>query len=107
MTALDDLETVVSLALLTEDRTPQEQRALLRVAVRVEKERNASTTRNMRVRFGQSPCRLVDVVEAGQDVSLPGADRVKVDRRRDGFVRAHEEVGNVRPSWLPSGGDTE
>ena len=91
MTALDDLELVVSLACLTEDRTPLEQRALLRVAVKIEAERNATTTANMKLRFGQPASRVVDYVEFCQPVKLSERDREKVDRRRAGFVAAHDE----------------
>lgn len=91
MTALDDLELVVSLALLTEDRSPQEQRALLRVAVRIEADRNSTTSENMRQRWQQPPSVLVDWVERYQDVRLNPKDREKVDRRRQGFLDAHSE----------------
>lgn len=90
MTALDDLEAVVILACTVEDRCPQEQRALLRVAMKVEAERNKSTTRNIaeRVKRGDLTANvLVDTVEYDQDVKLPKADREKVDRRRASFVR--------------------
>lgn len=48
MTALDDLETVLSLAMLTEDRTNQEQDAMLRVAAKIDAERNAMVVTNHR-----------------------------------------------------------
>ena len=48
MTALDDLETVLSLAMLTEDRTDKEQDAMLRVAAKIDAERNALVVTNHR-----------------------------------------------------------
>lgn len=46
MSARDDLATVVELACLTEDRTDAEQRALLRVARRLDEDANANTVGN-------------------------------------------------------------
>lgn len=46
MSNLDDLVTVIRLACLTEDRDPDEQRALLRLAVRCDTEWNAPTVTN-------------------------------------------------------------
>ena len=46
MTALDDLTVAVELACLTEDRTDAEQRALLRVARRIDEDRNANVVGN-------------------------------------------------------------
>lgn len=46
MTARDDLATVVEMACLTEDRSDAEQRALLRVARRVDEDTNANTVGN-------------------------------------------------------------
>ena len=48
MTVLDDLETVLSLAMLTEDRTDKEQDAMLRVAAKIDAERNALVVTNHR-----------------------------------------------------------
>lgn len=93
MTAADDLLLVVRLAALVEDRDREEQRALLRTAVRLERDLNSSTTRNMRARWGQRPCVLVDEVEDGQSVRLSTADRRKVDARRERFYSACREFG--------------
>lgn len=79
MSALDDLETIVLLACEIDDRTAQEQRALLRIAVNVERERNARTVRNRRQ---GDACRLVDVVEQGQRVVLSASVRAHVEQRR-------------------------
>lgn len=98
MTKLDDLETVVRLACLIEDRAPTEQRALLNVAASVEQERNATTTRNLRARWGEPPCLLVEEADAsynpGKDrpVRLSSALRAKLERRRAHWVEAHYEV---------------
>jgi hypothetical protein len=48
VTALDDLETVLDLAALTEDRSDREQDAMLRVAAKIDAERNAPTVTNRR-----------------------------------------------------------
>lgn len=48
MSALDDLASVVELACLTEDRTDGEQRALLRVARRIDQDTNANVVGNHR-----------------------------------------------------------
>lgn len=79
MTALDDLETVVRLACAVDDRTTQEQRALLRIAVNVERERNARTVTNSRA---GPACELVDEVEHGQRVVLSAKVRAQVEQRR-------------------------
>lgn len=50
MSALDQLALVVRLACLTEDRDNTEQKALLAVAERVDKEWNAQTITNAKVR---------------------------------------------------------
>ena len=46
MTELDDLEAVVRLACLTEDRSNSEHRSLLRIAKKVDRERNANVITN-------------------------------------------------------------
>lgn len=46
MTADDDLVLVIGLAVLTEDREPGEQRALMRTAHRLDRKRNLDTTTN-------------------------------------------------------------
>ena len=67
MSFIDDLETVVRLAILTEHRDPAEQRALLRMAAHVEHSRNALVVTNKRSRQERA-CRLVDEVMAtGRD----------------------------------------
>lgn len=48
MTAHEDLDVVVRLAMLTEDRSNQEQDALLRVAARLDAAANRVTTTNHR-----------------------------------------------------------
>lgn len=109
MAALDDLETVLQVACLTEDRSPVEQRALLRVAVKIEAARNASTTQALTARWGQPPCTIVDEVEAtyqppeeGRPAALTTADRQRVDRRRAGWLKAHDEARRHHgPDWAP------
>lgn len=49
MTTTDDLTTVIRLACLTKDRADNEQRALLRVARKVDQEVNANVTGNHRM----------------------------------------------------------
>lgn len=69
----DDLAIVVSLALETEDRDRKEQAALLRVAHKLDRERNANVVTNRRYQDGGTidavllvePSRLA--VEAGCD----------------------------------------
>lgn len=46
MTVSSDLRLVVGLALLTEDRTPAEQKALERVAARLDREHNRQASSN-------------------------------------------------------------
>lgn len=48
MSAVDDLALAVGLACLTEDRDDREQDALLRLAARVDTQRNALTVTNRR-----------------------------------------------------------
>lgn len=95
MTARDDLHLVVELACVTGDRTPAEQRALLNVAMKVELDLNAGTSRNLRQRGRDAiPSRLVDLVEStyepeGRAVSLSVKDRDRVERQRARFVEDH------------------
>lgn len=96
MSRTDDLERVVRLACLTEDRDSDEQRALLAVAASVESELNKSTTRNMQARWGLPASTLTDLVDEtyqpeGRRVNLPPATREKLLRRRKRWVDAHEE----------------
>lgn len=95
MTALDDLRAVIGLACLTEDRSDDEQRALLRVAARVDNECNALTTTNPRCTRIASRLRglgpatqfaaLVDstrVLDVGQKpVALPAKKLAQLERR--------------------------
>ena len=48
MTALDDLTTVLEVACLTEDRSDQEQDAMLRVAAKADSQLNAQVVTNKR-----------------------------------------------------------
>lgn len=108
MAHADDLELVVRLACLTEDRARDEQRALLRLAVKVEAEYNASTTRNMKARWDLPPCTLVDEVECSHrpgdsdPILLSAKDRERVDRRRVSFVRERQEaIDRHGEGWRP------
>lgn len=84
MTVRDDLETVVNLACLIEDRTDNEQRALLRVARRVDKESNANVIRNRRMWGAQAG---FDGAERQMPLSdlegLAEETRVLVDNQRE------------------------
>lgn len=61
MSALTDLRCLIELASLTEDRTDGEQRALLRLALRVDLDANKLTVTNRRDRT-EPAWRLVGVV---------------------------------------------
>lgn len=102
MSRTDDLEVVVRLATLTEDRDPAEQRALIAVAASVENDLNTATTRNLRARWGRPASELVDLVVAtyapseGRPVAVPKAVREKLDRRRRRWTEAQAS------GWNPS-----
>lgn len=70
MTRLDDLEAVVQLAFVTEDRTDAEQRALLRVCDDIDRQRNKQTV--VRTNY-TGTSRLYDEAQA---------TRVLVDKQR-------------------------
>ena len=76
MSALSDLATVVELACLTEDRGPDEQRALLAVALGVDKDRGRFTVTNHDPR----PPTLVPLVKEGQLVGLTMAQAQAYNR---------------------------
>lgn len=100
MTNLDDEATAIALACMTEDRTTSEQRSLLRLAMRVERERNKATSANLTARHGEPACKLVDHVEGSHDpsegdpVRLSPKDRERVDRWRASWERE-------RADWPP------
>ncbi len=66
MSRADDLAMVIALACLIEDRTNQEQLALLRVATRVDNERNAVIVTNRRT---GPPSELASHVRETRDIT--------------------------------------
>lgn len=93
MSALDDLRSVIELACNVEDRSDDEQRALLRVAVKTDNEANKLTVSNRR----QGPAwRLHEIAESTRvladdekPISVADKDRAKLDRRADEWDEAH------------------
>lgn len=78
MTRLDDLEMVVQLAMLTEDRTDAEQRALLRVCDDIDKERNKLTV----VRTNHTgTSRLYDEAQESREL-VDGQKYVELPKRK-------------------------
>ena len=79
-----DLTTVVRLACLTEDRSDAEQKALLRVADRLDFEHNKATTGSPSAKPGFEPSFLYDEVQATRSL---------VDQQR------HVELPKRRGAW--------
>lgn len=74
MSAAENLAVVLDLACLTEDRTNQEQDALLRVAARVDAQRNALVGTNKRT---GPASRLYFVVAQTRDAEQPTRSNAK------------------------------
>lgn len=72
MRKIEQLAVVIELACLTEDRSKKEQKALLDVARRVDRERNRLTLTNPRVEYGvlREHSNLVGWVESTWDRPL-------------------------------------
>lgn len=84
MSHADDLRTVLMLACETEDRTPSEQRALLRVAVKADRAANAQTVTNRRE---GGAWRLTALVESTGSPLLADSVRLRVNERADRWDR--------------------
>lgn len=100
----EQLEHVVRLATLTEDRTDAEQRALLRVAFRVDMELNSCTSRNFEARRGMRSSRLLrevldtrELVDAQREVLLPDKDWQRWLRKVAEWDAAQAEIAAGTP----------
>lgn len=77
MTVRDDLEAVVRLACLIEDRTDQEQRSLLRTARKVDDQSNRNVVGNRRM-WGEN----AGTVDAEQQRPLSDLEQLAEETRR-------------------------
>lgn len=104
MTALDDMTLVVELACLTEDRTDEEQRALLRVAARLDREANRFTTTNRRSGPASRLTRLVhdtrELVDDQRPVGLKAGELEKLEAHAALWDEFHEAF--QRGEWTPA-----
>lgn len=101
MSRLDDRETVLRLALLIEDRTNQEQLAMLREAVSIDDEKNSQVVTNKRWRGSErlEPLsRLADEVRATRVISQPG------DRPVDLPGKQRDAIAKRFAIWEQNGG---
>jgi hypothetical protein len=84
VTRRDDEVSVLRLAMLTEDRTDREQKAMLRVADRLDFEHNRATVMNERAQEaeGWQPSFLYDEVQATRVVDDESQKHVELDAKR-------------------------
>lgn len=105
VSAPDDLEAVIRLACLTEDRTDAEQRAMLRVARKLDAERNANVTGNHRmwgVYAGSTSAQLQRPMSRLEQ--LVEETRVLVDEQRAVKLKPKIPAGRHDPSRCASVG---
>jgi hypothetical protein len=100
---LDDLRAVIELACLTEDRSNDEQKALLRLAVKCDREANRLTATNNRTGEAWRLHRLVEgtreLIDDQKPVVLKADVRAKLDQKADNWDRFHEAF--QRGEWTP------
>lgn len=87
MTAHDDLVEVVRLACLTADRSDVEQRALLRVAERLDRAANRDTTTNQRSGPASRLYREAEATRELVDDQRPQAKQATLDKLDAGAAR--------------------
>lgn len=81
-----DLTTVIRLACLTEDRSDAEQKALLRIADRVDFEHNKNTVGGASTKDGWEPSFLYDEVQSSRCL-VDNQKHVELPKRRGVWPR--------------------
>lgn len=95
MRAADQLAAVIGLACETEDRTPDEQRALFAVALRVDRDRAKYTLTNLVPHRPHLAALVVESYQPADDqrrANLSAADRRALERLDTDWAKARAQV---------------